>query len=216
MINKLSRGTNRTLILGLVKKLIFNIYQIGSKKKFRILEQQSKGIKLSLGSGPVAGVNGWITVDRHGCDICWDLRRGIPVSSGTVDEIYTSHLLEHLDYSSIVALLLECKRVLKPEGCMSVCVPDARRYITAYIEKKEFQPRESYYRPALVDTGSYLDQVNYIAYLGGEHQFMFDQESLVNIFIKCGFASASPRQYGHELDRLERDFQSIYCIANKT
>jgi predicted SAM-dependent methyltransferase len=41
------------------------------------------------------------------------------------DEIYGSHILEHLDYSQeLPAVLAELQRILKPEGVLRISVPD--------------------------------------------------------------------------------------------
>lgn len=197
-------------------KYIYCFYnQIGSKRLFSKLEKNSSLIKLNLGSGPIKGSNGWTTIDQYDCDICWDLRKGIPLCEDSVHSIYSSHLLEHLDYKSLIKFIEHCRRILKKGGTMSVCVPDANKYIDAYVRKSKFRPISSLYSPAIVDTGSHLDQVNYIAYLDEEHKYLFDQENLINIFIKCGFSTVKERKFDPDLDRIERDFHSIYCIATK-
>ena len=37
------------------------------------------------------------------------------------------------------------------------------------------------WRPAFNSTTS-IDAINYVAYMGGEHKYMFDQENLLHIF----------------------------------
>jgi SAM-dependent methyltransferase len=62
-----------------------------------------------------------------------DLTRGLPFDDGSVDAVYHSHLLEHFDSALAERLLLEVKRVLKPNGVQRIAVPDfeeaARRYL---------------------------------------------------------------------------------------
>jgi predicted SAM-dependent methyltransferase len=172
-------------------------------------------IKLELGSGPKKGVNGFTTVDRYGADIHRDLTKGIPLKNNTVSVIYSSHMLEHIPYSQLIPFLKECLRVLKTGGHISVCVPNARNYIQAYIEKRYFRNSDSFYKPAVVDTGSFLDQVNYIAYMTGEHCYMFDEENLVNTLRKAGFNSVELRSFDKSIDLKDRDFESIYATATK-
>ncbi|HEY8359215.1 MAG TPA: hypothetical protein VIL30_17335, partial [Ramlibacter sp.] len=74
---------------------------------------------------------------------------------------------------------------------------------------------DGYYQPARVDTGSFLDQVNYVAYMGGEHAYLFDEENLVNTLKTAGFTTASLRHFDAALDLADRDFESIYAIATK-
>jgi len=172
-------------------------------------------IKLELGSGRKLGKNGWTTVDLFGADINYDLRRGIPLPDSSVDSIYSSHLLEHMQYKDLLSFLQECRRVLKQDGIFSVCVPDIRPYIEAYLNKTYFRNPNTFYEPATVDTGSFIDQVNYVAYMGGEHMYMFDQENLVNILARSGFRSASLRKFDLQIDTIERKEGSIYAIAYK-
>lgn len=172
-------------------------------------------IKLELGSGAKKGVNGYTTVDLYGADIHRDLRYGIPLGENTVDKIYTSHMLEHIPYIQLVSFLRECHRVLKTGGELSVCVPNARLYIQAYMDNRNFVDPSNCYQPALVSTGSSLDQLNYIAYMAGQHCYMFDEENLINTLKTAGFSSAKLRSFDPSIDIQERDFESIYAVATK-
>lgn len=64
-----------------------------------------------------------------------NLRKGIPFPDQSVDGVYHSHLLEHLDRDVVPTFLAEIKRVLRPGGVHRVVVPDlefeARRYLTS-------------------------------------------------------------------------------------
>src|SRR5438270_3912932 len=46
----------------------------------------------------------------------WDLRKGIPFDSASVDAIYSSHVLEHLEREAARGFLRETARVLRPGG----------------------------------------------------------------------------------------------------
>ena len=87
-------------------------------------------LKIDLGGGYRKGTNGWITIDvSHECDQYWDLRYGIPFANGSVDNVYSSHLFEHLPYPDGQKLLAESMRVLRPGGSFSIVVPNARLYV---------------------------------------------------------------------------------------
>lgn len=173
-------------------------------------------IKLELGAGFKKGSGGWTTVAFDGADINYDLRKGIPLPDNSVDVLYSSHMLEHIQYKHLLSFLAECLRVLKPGGEFSVCVPNTRLYIEAYIEGRMFRERDTFYPPAMVDTGSLMDQLNYVAYLGNEHAYMFDEENLINTLKKGGFANAEIREFEPELDIEWRDYESIYAVASKS
>ena len=187
--------------------------KINSFLKWRELSKKNF-IKLDLGSGPKNGTNGFTTVDIDGADICWNLGKGIPLKDESVDLIYSSHMLEHIAFRELIIFLKECKRVLKEEGVFSVCVPNARLFIDAYLKGEilEFHNKCEYSK---VETGSNLDQLNYIAYLNGQHKYLFDKENLVNTFLTAGFTTVSLREFDPSLDEEARAAQSIFAVARK-
>jgi SAM-dependent methyltransferase len=63
-----------------------------------------------------------------------DLARGIPFPDQSIDAVYHSHTLEHLDRATAKRFLSEVLRVLKPGGIHRIVVPDLERYCRAYIE----------------------------------------------------------------------------------
>ena len=66
-----------------------------------------------------------------------------------------------------------------------------------------------------INTGSKLDQVNYMAYMDGHHKYLFDEENLIKTLLTAGFRSAELRNFDSNLDIKERDFESIYALARK-
>jgi SAM-dependent methyltransferase len=75
-----------------------------------------------------------------------DLRKGIPFGNETVDAVYHSHFLEHLDPPAARLFLLEVRRVLKPGGIQRIVIPDmemlCRDYL-AHLEACLVDPRKS-------------------------------------------------------------------------
>ncbi len=63
-----------------------------------------------------------------------DLRKGIPFESGSIDAVYHSHVLEHIDRDAIDGFLAEIKRVLKPGGVHRIVVPDLEPIIRGYMD----------------------------------------------------------------------------------
>ena len=62
-----------------------------------------------------------------------DLRKGIPYPDGSVDAVYHSHFLEHLDPPVARRFVREVHRVLKPGGVQRIVVPDLERLCTEYL-----------------------------------------------------------------------------------
>ncbi len=202
------------LLFFLANKIVSQYRQLTSYLKWKNLKKSSE-IKLELGSGERKGTNGWTTIDNKSSDINWDLRRGIPLPDNCVDKIYSSHLLEHIPYNELIAFLSECHRVMKVNGEFSVCVPNFRLYINSYIEGENFKDKSLWHQPGLINTGSAIDQLNYMMYMDGQHKYMFDEENLINTLYLSGFKDVSLRDFDHTLDLKERDFESIYAVAFK-
>jgi len=59
----------------------------------------------------------------------------IPHDAGTVDVVYSSHMIEHLDRREAASFLAECMRVLKPGGVLRLVAPDVRWSVLEYMEK---------------------------------------------------------------------------------
>lgn len=195
--------------------------------------EQFSGMWINLGSGPVKGENGWINIDlAPGADLSIDITRGLPFHDNQVTRIYTSHFLEHLYYPDLCSVLKECHRVLKP-GCeISVCVPDARRFIDAYVKndyvdvtvtggRKLTVPtflshqKEGIYAKALVATGSPIDWINYIAYSNAEHRYLFDKDNLLSHLTLAGFINANRRPFDPSIDKEYGKHTSIFAKAYK-
>jgi predicted SAM-dependent methyltransferase len=195
-------------------KLISLKKRLDSKGYITQILEKEKPIHLELGAGKKKGSQGWKTLDIDDvCDIYWDLRDGIPFPDQSIHKIYSSHLFEHLTFQQGKMLLKECSRVLVPGGHFSICVPNAKLYIEAYVNGIVLD-EEHFFKPAFNGV-SPIDYVNYMAYMNGEHKYMFDKENLISILGSNGFKDAKLREFDSSLDRLERDFESIYAEAHK-
>lgn len=185
-----------------------------SRSRVRKLLRGSEPIRLEIGSGPVAGKGGWTTLDLSSrSDLHWDLSDGLPFPSNSIQQIYSSHVLEHFSYRELLALLHACADALEPGGSFSACVPDAGRFIAAYVHGKALDTR-GFWQPAL-QTGSALDLVNYVAYMDGQHKQMFDAENLPAILEAAGFTAARVREFDPEVDAEARREESLYAVAHK-
>lgn len=62
-----------------------------------------------------------------------DLSKGIPFADGSVDAVYHSHTLEHLDRDIVPGVFAEIRRVLKVGGIQRIVVPDLELLGRAYV-----------------------------------------------------------------------------------
>ena len=100
-------------LINFSKKIYILLLQLVNYPKWVILKKREK-IFLEIGSGNKKGINGWVTVDLlTKSDIVHDLKRGIPLPKNSVDQIYASHVFEHISFKDLIILLDEIYRVLK-------------------------------------------------------------------------------------------------------
>lgn len=140
-----------------------------------------------------------------------DLSQGIPFPDSSVDVIFHSNMLEHLDRSNAEQFLAEALRALKPGGIHRVVVPDfeyACGEYMAHIKQCELNPQarsqhedfierllEQSVRREAVGTRLQPPLRRFIenALLGdarsrGEtHQWMYDRISLENLLRRVGY-----------------------------
>ncbi|MFM7905504.1 MAG: class I SAM-dependent methyltransferase [Microcystis sp.] len=203
-------------ILKRILKPAYLVYKHAvSKRRISSFLNKQQEIYLEIGSGDKKGSNGWITIDMtRNCDIYWDLRKGIPFPNESVSKIYSSHFVEHLTFKEGQTFLDECLRVLVPGGVFSICVPNARIYIEAYLNTNLETDKFFDHKPAYNNTTK-IDYINYTAYMDGHHKYMFDEENLVYILKGKGLKNVRIREFDPHLDLKERDFESIYAVAEK-
>lgn len=96
-------------------------------------------LKLDLGCGG-AKKKGFIGIDAilgPGVDIKHNIEEGIPFPDNSVDEIYTSHFLEHVQNRKVPFVLKECARVLKAKGKVRIEVPDLEKSLDKFLKMSE-------------------------------------------------------------------------------
>lgn len=85
-----------------------------------------KSIKLDLGCGSKkrSDLPGWVGVDNfsyEGVNIVRDIERGLPFGDNSVDHVYASHFLEHLNDLNFA--MFEIWRVMKPSAVFDIISP---------------------------------------------------------------------------------------------
>lgn len=98
------------------------------------------------------------------------------------DEIYASHVLEHLGYqSALPAALNEWYRVLKPEGRLMVSVPDLDTLCELYSQRAELCPQDRFAIMRMM-FGGQLDEFDF-------HCVGLNEEFLTSFLSAAGFAN---------------------------
>ena len=157
-----------------------------------------------------------------GVDVCWDATHRLPFEDGYVAGIFSEHMLEHIPFVNALALLRECRRVLRAGGILRVIVPDGQLYLSEYAkhlagEIAQIPYTENDKRDFAIVTP--IVSVNRIFRSHG-HQFMWDFETLILALLRAGFTNVERRTFGQSRDPKllqdtpSRQIESLYVEAS--
>jgi len=100
---------------------------------------EGKQVKINLGCGNDIR-SGYINIDRFNntgeVDLKSDLG-ALPFIDGSVDEIFTSHVFEHIGINDIYSVVEEWKRVLKVNGKLEIRVPNLELEVKKWLEASD-------------------------------------------------------------------------------
>ncbi|MBI4964989.1 MAG: methyltransferase domain-containing protein [Desulfomonile tiedjei] len=149
-----------------------------------------------------------------------DATQGLPLADGSIDVLYSSHMLEHLDRMEASIFLKEAKRVLRSGGIIRLALPDLRKQVRQYLESSDAdsfiegthlcqpRPRTIAQRLRILLVGT------------RHHQWMYDGDSACKTLLTHGFLNPAilpPGETGiHDpglLDLNERADESVYVEA---
>jgi predicted SAM-dependent methyltransferase len=101
-------------------------------------------MKLNLGCGDLL-LEGFINCDlfNSSADIKCDVKK-LPFEDNSIEEIYSSHVIEHFNFFEAFEVLKEWKRVLKENGWLIIETPDLLASCKKFVESNE-QERISMY-----------------------------------------------------------------------
>lgn len=168
--------------------------------------------RLHLGAGH-NHLDGWLNTDSDvdSGTVLLDVTQPFPLPSGAFQCVFSEHLIEHLPYSTGVAMLRECRRVLAPGGWIRMATPDLDALVSL-VDGTAGQLGERY---AGWLAGSYFPDapgsaatfaVNQVM-RGWGHRFVYDEATLRATLESVGFtdvqrcsfrASANPALAGLE------------------
>jgi SAM-dependent methyltransferase len=114
----------------------------------------------------------------------FDLRKKLPYKDSSVDFVYTSHFLEHLEHTDSRRLMSEVFRILKPGGMVRVVVPDLALGARQYVAAIEADPKNA------KAAGEFMEwlQLNRPE-LRDPHLWMYDEGSLSGMLSGIGFTN---------------------------
>ena len=151
-----------------------------------------------------------------------DATKKIPLSTNSVECIYTSHMLEHLSRDGALSFLDESLRILKKDGILRITVPDLKNIINDYLtegDADEFMERLYVEAPSI---GNLTAKLKLFIFGYRHHQWMYDGKSLSMLMKKRGFRNVKVCKRGETfiknlngLNLYERIEESVYVEGIK-
>jgi predicted SAM-dependent methyltransferase len=151
-----------------------------------------------------------------------DATKGLPVQSRSVEVLYSSHMLEHLDRNEANKFLNEAFRVIRPGGIIRIAVPDIKKQVTQYNKSDEADVFIAATHLCAPRPKSLAQRLRLLLVGTRQHQWMYDGKSLSGLLREHGFIKAEvlpagqTKINGHEgLDLQERASESVYVEAER-
>lgn len=144
-------------------------------------------MRLHLGPGQEKYIANWVNIDANKftgkCDVWVDLRNPLPYYDGTVDAVYSHHMIEHL--ADLERHMKDVYRVLKPGGVYRCAGPNGDSAVRKLIEEDHdwFYDWPDKYQ----SIGGRF--VNFV-YCRNEHLTMLTESFLRELGERAGFAGA--------------------------
>jgi predicted SAM-dependent methyltransferase len=149
-----------------------------------------------------------------------DVVSRIPEADRSVDALYTSHMLEHLDKDDALAFLREARRVLVPGGVLRIAVPDVRYHVDRYVRDGDADGLVARLYMTRERPKTFMQKVLYQIVGDRQHQWMYDGASLCRLVASAGFEAPEIVPAGTttipepgELNLSERSPESVFVEA---
>lgn len=146
----------------------------------------------------------------------------IPLNDNSVDVIYSSHMLEHLDQKEAILFLNEAKRVLKPGGVIRLAIPDLSIAINQYNNNNDADAFVEKIHMGLIKPKTLLEKFKLLFIGTRHHHWMYDGKSLCNLLSKNNFFNCIILPAGQttinnpdKLNLNEYEGWSVYVEAKK-
>ena len=149
------------------------------------------GVLANVGCGPNSR-EGWVNFDLFqvpGVTIPVDCRNGLPLSDASCRGIHIEHYFEHLEMTiERPRFLAECRRCLEVGGVLRIVVPDAKRFVEAYLAPgwETINAMGGFYVPEEACDAK-MEVLNHTFLQEGDHFAGYDAEYLGIVLKDAGF-----------------------------
>jgi hypothetical protein len=146
----------------------------------------------------------------------------IPEQDGTVEALYSSHFVEHLDRREILQYLREARRVLASGGVIRTALPDIRYHVDNYVLDGDADRFVTATRLAHDRPRTLKERLTFLLIGDRGHMWMYDGSSFARLLERMGFRDVLVVEPGStsipnpgELDLRERVPESVFIEARK-
>jgi SAM-dependent methyltransferase len=139
-----------------------------------------------------------------------DIVKGLPVTDGSAEGVYASHVLEHLSLADFWAALDNTFRLLKPGGIFRLVIPDLEIRAQKYLEKLNAGDAEAnIWFMRTTNLGLEHRKRGVEAWARGvfgnsAHLWMWDERSMTAALEKVGFTGVRRCSFGDSQDEAFR------------
>lgn len=158
-------------------------------------------VKLNVGCFTVMSHFGWVNMDiqplqqwaqQYGFTFRQhDVTKGMPFDDGCVDLIYSSHLIEHLDYRQAEKFLKECRRVMKKDAVIRIITPNAGELMEGL--KHGILDAFDEINDGCANAKSQMERFHALAC--SNHASMYDSTTLINMLSAAGFSHVEHSEF---------------------
>jgi SAM-dependent methyltransferase len=145
----------------------------------------------------------------------------LPYPDDSVEVVYSSHMIEHLDRTDATRFVTEAFRVLRRGGALRLVAPDLRMLVDEYTATGDADRFVAATRLAMPRPRGWRARLNYRLSLD-RHAWMYDATTLLGLVEAAGFVDAAAIEPGTTriadpgpLNLREREGESIYVEATK-
>lgn len=127
-----------------------------------------------------------------------DVRRGLPSEPGSVDAIYSSHMLEHMYLNEARCVLSHCHAALKPDGILRLALPNALAMAESLVHNADSEASWRFNEALLAYplTAPTRRDLLRAYFASPPHRWQPTPSLAVELLIAAGFKDVSERSFG--------------------
>jgi predicted SAM-dependent methyltransferase len=154
-------------------------------------------------------------------EVLWGDCTHIPLPDASVEVLYSSHMLEHLDRDEAARFLSEARRVLAPGGILRLAVPDLALLVREYMETGNANVLLERMHVSSARPRTVAGRLRFLLVGQRNHLWMYDARSLTQLLSAAGFENVHVTAAGSTsiaapgaLNLHERESESLYIEAS--